>query len=486
MAQDQQYIQYIQSHAALTSNQRRKMLSLLNETRVYSCLTINVGIHALVCLQNERIFTNILEIVRQYGGDVLTAVKNHEVIRDYLHSHCPTHPSSSLCELEHKGPCTGVFSLEKDVIGLSNILINALMSPLHSHIFSLKGSEAQICVDLLYSVREWGSSRGRAVLEEAMFKLAKRSGCWPHLLEVSDVTIVGRTPIGGGSFGDVLLGEYRGEQVALKCMRVQKGGALKMFAKELIVCSRLNHPNILPLRGGFRGVDPPMLYLISPFMERGDLQEYFMSTSPSPNTSFSILYDIAKGLQYLHTRNPPVIHGDLKPSNIFVSASVRAVIGDYGLLYIRDSHLGWSSSMGPGHGGTLRYQALELIKGEVISCSTDVYSFGCVIYWLASGGVPYSQYQFGYQVFSALFRGERLPRPETAGLSDGMWDLCTRCLATVPADRPCATECVHLLQQEGMTLPPWRPMSQEGACRSLSDNHGISSPAHSFMPRVVC
>lgn len=92
------------------------------------------------------------------------------------------------------------------------------------------------------------------------------------------------------------------------------------------------------------------------------------------------LVQIARGVEYLHTRDPPVFHGDLKPKNILIDENWEACVGDFGVARAIKSlelHSGWTTSgVNPG---TKLYQSPELLFENETTLAGDVYSFGCLM-----------------------------------------------------------------------------------------------------------
>lgn len=116
----------------------------------------------------------------------------------------------------------------------------------------------------------------------------------------------------------------------------------KALVREMRVWEDLKHKNILPLRGFCLRDDHSLAWLISPWEEQGNLSGYLKKDEPSqrirlrlvseifslcmkPNFGCVKALDTAEGLAYLHARDPPVCHGDIKP----VSSSVGAVGGSF-------------------------------------------------------------------------------------------------------------------------------------------------------------
>ncbi|KIO25825.1 hypothetical protein M407DRAFT_51872, partial [Tulasnella calospora MUT 4182] len=88
---------------------------------------------------------------------------------------------------------------------------------------------------------------------------------------------------------------------------------------------KLSHPNIVKLEGFVEDLSAQKAWLIFPWEEYGNLRDFLASGE----LSFQI-NDVTLGLEYLHSREPPVYHGDLKSPNILVSSECRALITDFG------------------------------------------------------------------------------------------------------------------------------------------------------------
>ena len=136
-----------------------------------------------------------------------------------------------------------------------------------------------------------------------------------------------RQVLGEGSFGIVRYATWRGTEVALKVIN-DKTIDTDEFNVEMMILSKLHHPNILQFLGSCTTKVP---YII--------VMEYMINDSLENNINkldygkkISIIKDISKGLAYLHNRKPHcIIHRDLKPSNILLTSSYRAKIADFGI-----------------------------------------------------------------------------------------------------------------------------------------------------------
>ncbi|KDQ07891.1 hypothetical protein BOTBODRAFT_139568, partial [Botryobasidium botryosum FD-172 SS1] len=155
------------------------------------------------------------------------------------------------------------------------------------------------------------------------------------------------------------------------------------------VWRRLRHPNVLPFLGWHqRG---STTYLVSLWMENGHVSD-FVQKHPEAD-SLQLLVQVASGLEYLHTREPPVIHGDLRGPNILISQSGDVCIADFGLSELKaEGHEHYSTPwFSAGHP---RWQAPELIRAETNeearrTVASDVFAFGRVMLEIFTMKAPF-------------------------------------------------------------------------------------------------
>ncbi|TDL21786.1 kinase-like protein [Rickenella mellea] len=284
----------------------------------------------------------------------------------------------------------------------------------------------------------------RSQLARTLARLAKSSRCYPDCLLLSTIRRTGTDPVAGGGFADSV------QERVLKLSNVTQE-----FAHEAVIWRQLKHPNILPFYGVFKGDELfDRLCLVSPWMDAGNVIDY-LNVHPDSDR-LSLLSDVARGLEYLHLFQPPIIHGDLKGANIFVSPSLTACLGDFGLARFRDSQ---ESTLGATTGnatGTLRWQAPELLtigdEGESICRSEkcDIYSFGCVCLELMTGKPPFPEIRNDGAVMMAIAKGQTPQRPLEKvferGLDNKLWALMQECWNVYPALRPRTGHLVEYFQ----------------------------------------
>jgi serine/threonine protein kinase len=153
------------------------------------------------------------------------------------------------------------------------------------------------------------------------------------------------------------------------------------FIKEMRLLSKLRHPCVTTVMGAVieQGQDP---LLIMEYMDHGSLRDILGNETMfmEGELVLHILRDVAQGIRFLHSANPPVIHGDLKSANILVDSKFRAKVADFGL-----SHKKQDVAM-----GTPFWMAPELLRGESLNTTaSDMYAIGIILYELYSRKEPY-------------------------------------------------------------------------------------------------
>ncbi|KAJ7098394.1 kinase-like domain-containing protein [Mycena epipterygia] len=221
---------------------------------------------------------------------------------------------------------------------------------------------------------------------------------------------------------------------------------LKEFGREALIWRQLSHPNLLPFFGLYY-LDK-RLCLVSPWMENGNILEFLRKEPLGIDRRLSLMLDVALGVKYLHENK--VVHGDLK-INILVTPSRRACIADFGLSSIVDAiTLRFTHSSASARGGTARYQAPELLKGESQNhFGSDIYAFACVCYEILTGKAPFYELLNDMVVMFKVVNGERPSQPiACSGTTtfDSLWDLLRHCWQEKPDTRPTAAQIVDRLE----------------------------------------
>uniref|UniRef100_A0A1J3D3F3 non-specific serine/threonine protein kinase n=1 Tax=Noccaea caerulescens TaxID=107243 RepID=A0A1J3D3F3_NOCCA len=232
--------------------------------------------------------------------------------------------------------------------------------------------------------------------------------------------------IGAGSFGTVHRAEWHGSDVAVKILMEQDFHAERVneFLREVAIMKRLRHPNIVLFMGAV--TQPPNLSIVTEYLSRGSLYRLLHKSGAREQLDerrrLSMAYDVAKGMNYLHNRNPPIVHRDLKSPNLLVDKKYTVKVCDFGLSRLKASTFLSSKSAA----GTPEWMAPEVLRDEPSNEKSDVYSFGVILWELATLQQPWGNLNPAQVVAAVGFKGKRLeiPRnlnPQVAAIIEGCW-----------------------------------------------------------------
>lgn len=198
--------------------------------------------------------------------------------------------------------------------------------------------------------------------------------------------------LGKGGFGVVFRGVWKNTDVAIK--RIERRGPdsdesyliqLQQSLREIKILNSYAHENILPLFAYSLGGEAPCL--VYQLMPNGSLEDKLLLRHKCQPLTWLQRHIIAKGtargLQYLHTiGEKPLIHGDIKSANVLLDKNYEARIGDFGLA--REGPEKDSMKVSKIH-GTRPYLPDEFLRGKSLSTKVDTYSYGIVLFELATG-----------------------------------------------------------------------------------------------------
>jgi hypothetical protein len=242
-----------------------------------------------------------------------------------------------------------------------------------------------------------------SMLEERLIpsNAGHRTG-FDWLIKVEDLTFEQR--ISEGTFGVVFKGKYRGGQVAIKKLKLDD---YDEFEHEVEILSRLRHPNIVLFMGVcFQNEYKLIVTEYMPNMsidhllykknaailsQNIELDDRVRHRAMTFEKKLDILCDVIKGMIYLHSHDPPIVHRDIKTSNILLDANLNAKVCDFGQSRLVAGGAASIRAAMTSNIGTTQYMAPEVILDLPYNEACDIYSFGIVMYEIFYERPPFQE-----------------------------------------------------------------------------------------------
>mmetsp|Transcript_27088 Transcript_27088/g.78583 ORF Transcript_27088/g.78583 Transcript_27088/m.78583 type:complete len:891 (-) Transcript_27088:44-2716(-) len=294
------------------------------------------------------------------------------------------------------------------------------------------------------------------------------------LIPTENMMLAPTQVLGKGSFGMAVIGKFHGSPVAVKLSLRSadsgQAGYLADLTNELRVLRHVRHPSIAIFHGAV--IDPQTcdLALVLELVRGPGLDRYIKEScsieggTASPRDLLMLMLDISRALRYLHQQRPPIMHGDLKPANVVIqrgASCVYAKLLDFGLSRVL------SKKTAP-LGGSLPWVAPEVLQqrqDKRPNASADMFSFGRVVHFCATGTNPWSHVARD-TIIRMLRQGAMLPPwwPQSPTPFVGFCkDLSEACTAIEPSARPGAEAACLELESWARSAPLSELLGSAGA-----------------------
>jgi serine/threonine protein kinase len=262
----------------------------------------------------------------------------------------------------------------------------------------------------------------------------------------------------GGAFGSIFTAEYLGSEVALKKMSDASPDTERALKKELAAHKKLQKscPNIAKVYDLWRA--PPGdkyagdLFMVMELFHEGSLLDNFDTVRATPQSIARILHSCSKGLMQIHAVD--VLHRDIAARNYLVRTQkvrggerMEAFLADFGLAGKAHKEV----EKKPWRTTAPESQGLDPSWSQ----KSDVWSFGLLIYEVASGGKPFAQLAKCPKNFQSMQKELLKYNERPPGVSDALWALFEQCVSYDPEDRPAMADVeqqLRVISQDTVTV----------------------------------
>lgn len=263
-----------------------------------------------------------------------------------------------------------------------------------------------------------------------------------------------------------------GRTVALKTMRIDVHGLetaemVRRFQNEARAAGVLSHPNIVTIYDA--GEQDGIFYIAMEFIEGTTLHELIAEYRMLPAEEV-VQYSrqICRGLDYAHSHG--IVHRDVKPANIMITANGTVKIMDFGIAKAGGSMTSTGQVL-----GTPNYMSPEQVKGRPLDGRSDLFSFGVILYEMLTGEKPFVGQNVTTIIYKIVNETPIAPRDLDVTVHPGLSAIVTRALAKSPDDRyQSGAELVYDLENYKTAGAPMHATSVIPAYVEGRNGHGTA------------
>lgn len=302
--------------------------------------------------------------------------------------------------------------------------------------------------------------RDDEVALEELVERSKNTNAFSRI-DPSEVTVVRR--LGAGAFGEVLLAEWNGVQIALKTFRNPTKEAIADFEHEALMMAKVSHhPNVVRLVGAVFAENYIGLAMV--FCAGGSLQTALEHHQLSDAAKTVALLEVASALAFLH--DVGVVHRDIASRNVLLDATGRSKLADLGLSRVLEDKQGeqmTASTIGP-----VRWMAPESITKKLYSAASDCYAFAMLMLevW-TDGQPPFADVASLADLAMRIVREDARPSvPDT--MPTVQERLMRQLWARDPSERPTMAEVIKRLGSDSSSAPSHNAAGSATGAMSVS------------------
>ncbi|CAE6531163.1 unnamed protein product [Rhizoctonia solani] len=231
---------------------------------------------------------------------------------------------------------------------------------------------------------------------------------------------------------------------------------VKTYRDKVSEWATLGHPNIVSVYAHEEDLNLHVEYC-----SNGSLRDFLKTPVGNKANKIDMISDILAGLEYLHTLDPPIVHGNINAGKLFVGADGRTKIGEFGLAALCYPLAPLASAI--TFTGFSRWMSPELLDMDpdddiplVSSMPSDIWALGCTIFEVIAEKLPYFEYTHDIKIQRAILIGESPGRQDSLVKDDAcgrrLWPILKLCWLMDPNERPSIQRILSLFPGDSSDL----------------------------------